>query len=29
MYEELRKKVFPELRIGLLHGRLDTDEKDA
>ncbi len=29
MYEELRKKIFPELRIGLLHGRLDTDEKDA
>jgi ATP-dependent DNA helicase RecG len=28
MYEELRKKVFPELRIGLLHGRLDTDEKE-
>jgi ATP-dependent DNA helicase RecG len=29
MYEELRKKVFPELRIGLLHGRLDTDEKET
>jgi len=29
MYEELRKKIFPELRIGLLHGRLDTEEKDA
>ena len=29
MYEELRKKIFPELRIGLLHGRLDTDEKEA
>jgi ATP-dependent DNA helicase RecG len=28
MYEELRKKIFPELRIGLLHGRLDTDEKE-
>jgi ATP-dependent DNA helicase RecG len=29
MYEELRKKIFPELRIGLLHGRLDTEEKEA
>jgi len=29
MYEELRKKIFPELRVGLLHGRLDTEEKDA
>jgi ATP-dependent DNA helicase RecG len=28
MYEELRKKIFPELRIGLLHGRLDPEEKD-
>jgi ATP-dependent DNA helicase RecG len=28
MYEELRKKVFPELRVGLLHGRLDPEEKD-
>ncbi len=28
MYDELRKKVFPELRVGLLHGRLDSDEKD-
>jgi ATP-dependent DNA helicase RecG len=29
MYEELRKKIFPDLRIGLLHGRLDTEEKEA
>ena len=28
MHDELRKKVFPELRIGLLHGRLSADEKD-
>jgi ATP-dependent DNA helicase RecG len=29
MYEELCKKIFPELRIGLLHGRLDTEEKES
>ncbi|HEV2987935.1 MAG TPA: ATP-dependent DNA helicase RecG [Candidatus Angelobacter sp.] len=29
MYEELRKKIFPTLRVGLLHGRLTPDEKDA
>jgi len=28
MYEELRKKVFPDLRVGLLHGRLSADDKD-
>ena len=28
MYDELRKKVFPELRVGLLHGRLDPEEKE-
>jgi len=28
MYEELRKKIFPELRVGLLHGRLSPDEKE-
>ena len=28
MYDELRQKVFPDLRIGLLHGRLSSDEKD-
>jgi ATP-dependent DNA helicase RecG len=29
MYDELRKKVFPELRVGLLHGRMDPDLKDV
>jgi len=29
MYNELRKKVFPELRVGLLHGRMDSDLKDV
>ena len=28
MYDELRKRVFPDLRVGLLHGRLDPEEKD-
>lgn len=28
MYEELSKKLFPDLRVGLLHGRLDADEKE-
>ena len=28
MYDELRKKTFPDLRVGLLHGRLDPDEKE-
>src|SRR5208282_3903573 len=28
MYKELSKKVFPTLRVGLLHGRLDSDLKD-
>ncbi|MGC2695000.1 MAG: ATP-dependent DNA helicase RecG [Candidatus Angelobacter sp.] len=28
MYDELRKKILPDLRIGLLHGRLDAEEKD-
>jgi ATP-dependent DNA helicase RecG len=28
MYDELRKKVFPELKVGLLHGRMSADEKD-
>jgi ATP-dependent DNA helicase RecG len=27
-YEHLSKKVFPELRVGLLHGRLPSEEKD-
>jgi ATP-dependent DNA helicase RecG len=29
MYGELRKKVFPDLRVGLIHGRLTSDEKDV
>ena len=28
MHDELRKKVFPDLRVALLHGRLDPQEKD-
>ena len=28
MYEELRKRILPDLRIGLLHGRLSAEEKD-
>jgi ATP-dependent DNA helicase RecG len=29
MYDELRKKVFPDLRVGLLHGRLAAEDKEA
>jgi len=29
MAEHLRKDVFPEFRIGLLHGRMKSDEKEA
>ncbi len=28
MYDELRRKVFPELKVGLLHGRMSAEEKD-
>jgi len=28
MYDELRQRVFPDLRVGLLHGRLEAEEKD-
>ena len=28
MYDELRKRILPDLRIGLLHGRLPADEKE-
>jgi ATP-dependent DNA helicase RecG len=28
MYEHLTRFVFPELRVGLLHGRLPSDEKE-
>jgi ATP-dependent DNA helicase RecG len=29
MYGHLSEKVFPDLRVGLLHGRLKTDDKEA
>ncbi len=28
-YERLSREVFPDLRLGLLHGRMKADEKDA
>jgi ATP-dependent DNA helicase RecG len=28
MHRELRQKIFPNLHVGLLHGRLDADEKE-
>ncbi|MBV9766959.1 MAG: ATP-dependent DNA helicase RecG [Acidobacteriaceae bacterium] len=28
MYEHLSNEVFPELRVGLLHGRMSADEKE-
>ena len=28
MYKEMSKHIFPDLRVGLLHGRLDPDEKE-
>ena len=28
MYKELSKRIFPDLRVGLLHGRLETDLKE-
>jgi ATP-dependent DNA helicase RecG len=28
MFRRLREKIFPEFRIGLLHGRLDPDTKE-
>ena len=28
MYRQLREKIFPELHVGLLHGRLDSDKKE-
>ena len=28
MYRELSGKIFPDLKVGLLHGRLDADLKD-
>jgi ATP-dependent DNA helicase RecG len=29
MYEHLSRNVFPEFRVGLLHGRLPSDEKEG
>ncbi len=29
MYDLIRKTLLPDLRIGLLHGRMSADEKDA
>jgi ATP-dependent DNA helicase RecG len=29
MYEELTRKVFPDLEVGLIHGRMKPDDKDA
>ncbi|MFZ2176159.1 MAG: ATP-dependent DNA helicase RecG [Rhodococcus sp. (in: high G+C Gram-positive bacteria)] len=29
VFDELRASILPDLRIGLLHGRLPADEKDA
>jgi ATP-dependent DNA helicase RecG len=29
MHEHLSRVVFPDLRVGLLHGKLSTDEKEA
>jgi len=29
MYEHLSEKVFPGIRVGLLHGRMPSDEKEA
>src|SRR5712692_3442668 len=28
MHRQLREKIFPSLHVSLLHGRLDTDEKE-
>jgi ATP-dependent DNA helicase RecG len=28
MHEELRSRIFPDLHVGLLHGRLSPEEKD-
>jgi ATP-dependent DNA helicase RecG len=28
MFRQLREKIFPDLHVGLLHGRIDADEKE-
>ena len=29
MYEHLSREVFPDIAVGLMHGRLGADEKEA
>ena len=29
MHDEMRKKIFPDLKVGLLHGRMASEDKDA
>jgi len=29
MYEELRDRIFPEFRVGLLHGKMKSADKEA
>ena len=29
MYDKLRRSLLPDLRIGLLHGRMEAEEKDS
>src|SRR5260370_38329120 len=29
MYQHLSERVFPDIRVGLLHGRLKTEEKET
>jgi ATP-dependent DNA helicase RecG len=29
MYQELQREIFPDLRVGLLHGRLTPEEKET
>jgi len=29
MYQHLSERVFPDIRVGLLHGRMKTDEKET
>ncbi len=28
-YEKLKSEIFPDLKVGLIHGRMKSDEKDA
>src|SRR3989338_7184558 len=29
MYEKFRKEIFPKFKVGLIHGRLDNEEKES